>query len=134
MLGYFDEDLHKQWLDEHESKKPKPIEKRNHLSHFYQGGQLCELTGEKRQTEVKLKCLEGDSSTSVSLYLMEPSTCKYVLGVESPLICDILPIVDEYGLVPKDKNIGDATAASKEDRIFVDDIEIRFENDQFCFK
>lgn len=127
VLGFFDEALHKKWLDENESKKPKPT--RTHLSHFYQGGNLCEKTGQKRQTEVKLKCMDGSSSpTAVSLYLMEPQTCQYVLGVESPLICDILERADEYGLMPKPD--GDSTGEG----VFlgnavVEDIEVRFEND-----
>lgn len=40
------------------------------------------------------------SPSSVSLYLLEPKICEYVLGVESPLICDILKHADdEYGLI-----------------------------------
>lgn len=102
MLGYFDEELHKQWLNENPQKRPKPIDNRTHLTHFYQGGSICDKTGEKRQTEVKLKCLENSPSpTKVTLYLMEPQTCQYILGVESPLICEILKEADENGLVPK---------------------------------
>nr|CAD7427420.1 unnamed protein product [Timema monikensis] len=49
---------------------------------------------------VKLKCLDNSSSPgSVSLYLLEPKTCEYILGVESPVICNLLPHVDENGLV-----------------------------------
>lgn len=57
------------------------------------------ISGKPRQTIVKLKCLEGNSG-AVSLYLLEPKYCEYVLGVESPLICDILDKSDENGLVP----------------------------------
>lgn len=39
------------------------------------------------------------SPSSVSLFLLEPKTCEYVLGVESPLICDILEYADENGLL-----------------------------------
>lgn len=35
----------------------------------------------------------------MSLYLLEPRTCHYILGVESPLICEILPYADENGLI-----------------------------------
>lgn len=50
--------------------------------------------------QVKLKCLENTSSSgAVALYLLEPRTCEYILGVESPLICNILPRADENGLV-----------------------------------
>lgn len=37
--------------------------------------------------------------SSISLFLLEPKTCKYVLRVESPLICDILEYADENGLL-----------------------------------
>ena len=49
--------------------------------------------------EVKLKCKKSDSPSAVSIYLLEPKTCEYVLGVESPLVCDILSTADEYGLM-----------------------------------
>lgn len=39
------------------------------------------------------------SPSSVSLFLLEPKTCEYILGVESPLICDILEYADENGLL-----------------------------------
>lgn len=75
-------------------------EHRTSVSHFYSGGDVCDKTGKPRQTEVKLKCLENSSSPAqVSLYLLEPRTCHYILGVESPLICDILPLANENGLI-----------------------------------
>lgn len=47
-----------------------------------------------------MKCIENASNTAqVSLYLLEPRTCHYILGVESPLICHILPLADEHGLI-----------------------------------
>lgn len=53
---------------------------------------------------MKLKCLENSSSPAqVSLYLLEPRTCHYILGVESPIICDILPFADENGLIKSTK-------------------------------
>lgn len=102
-LGSFDEDAHKEWLKENPQKRPnsKPGS-RTHLTHFYQGGALCDKTGEKRQTEVQLKCMENSSSlTKVSLFLMEPKVCQYILGVESPLICEIIEKANEDGLVPQ---------------------------------
>ncbi|KAJ6646892.1 Endoplasmic reticulum lectin 1 [Pseudolycoriella hygida] len=134
MLGFFDEGLHKKWLNDPKNESKRPKAKRTHLSHFYQGGDLCEKTGEKRQTEVKLKCMDGSNSpTAVSLYLMEPQTCQYVLGVESPLICSILQNADEYGLMPKQEG-GHVSDASTGEGVYlgnavVEDIEVRFEND-----
>lgn len=58
----------------------------------------------KRQTEVKLKCMDNFSSlATVSMYLLEPKTCQYILVIESPLICDILKIADDDGLVSKER-------------------------------
>lgn len=48
--------------------------------------------------QVKLKCVESSSAGAVSLYLIEPHTCQYILGVESPMVCQILGSLDEYGL------------------------------------
>lgn len=51
---------------------------------------------------MKLKCVENPtgSQSSVSLFLLEPKTCEYILGVESPMICEILKFADEnYGLI-----------------------------------
>ena len=32
-----------------------------------------------------MKCKKSESASAVSIYLLEPKTCEYVLGVESPL-------------------------------------------------
>ena len=71
------------------------------VSIFYSGGEICDVTGKPRKIEVKMKCKQADSPSTVSLYLLEPKICEYVLGVESPLVCDILPHVDpNTGLFP----------------------------------
>lgn len=99
-LGRFNKQKHLEWIAANPNKKPKPLELRKHLSHFYSDGSSCDKTGTSRQTEVKLKCVENHKSpSSVSLFLLEPKTCEYVLGVESPLICDILEYADENGLL-----------------------------------
>ncbi|KAL3276793.1 hypothetical protein HHI36_012156 [Cryptolaemus montrouzieri] len=100
-LGHFIKEKHIDWLNEHPQKRPKPSSQRKHLSHLYSEGDQCDKTGKPRQTEVKLKCLENASNlNAVSLYLLEPKYCEYILGVESPLICRILSRADENGLVP----------------------------------
>jgi len=102
-LGKFNEKDHLDWLDQHPSKRPKPVDSRKQVSIFYSGGEVCDLTGLPRQIEVKMKCKPADSPSTVSLYLLEPRTCEYVLGVESPLVCDILPHADtQSGLFPPD--------------------------------
>lgn len=145
MLGFFNEAEHKKWLIDNPQKRPKPLAQRTHVTHFYQGGSLCDKTGEQRQTEVKLKCIENSpSSSKVSLYLMEPQTCQYILGVESPLICEILSEVDSDGLVPgmsweslKNKDstgkggTADTTGNGKNvDENLVDETVVEEENDE----
>ncbi|GLV41212.1 uncharacterized protein CBL_04736 [Carabus blaptoides fortunei] len=99
-LGRFDRSKHLNWIEKYPQKRPKPLAQRKQLSHFYSSGTVCDKTGKPRQTVVKLKCLENSSNLgAVSLYLLEPKYCEYVLGVESPLICEILSRADENGLV-----------------------------------
>lgn len=101
-LGKFDEAAHLQWIKDHPNKRPKPVESRKHVSHFYSSGDICDLTQAPRHLEVKLKCKKADSPSAVTLYLLEPKPCEYVLGVESPLVCDILPHADPMtGLMPQ---------------------------------
>lgn len=69
------------------------------VSHFYGHGDVCDLTGKPRQVIVKLKCKESESPHAVTVYMLEPQTCQYVLGVESPVICRILDTADEHGLL-----------------------------------
>lgn len=99
-LGKWNEFEHKKWLHKHPSKKPKPNKTPRSISHFYGNGDICDITGRPRQVEVKLKCkhIEGHPD-SVALYLLEPKTCEYVLGIESPLLCELMSTVDENGLL-----------------------------------
>lgn len=101
LLGSFDEQAHKDWLKENPQKRPHKGSR--FVSHLYQGGSKCDESGELRQTEVQLRCLENSTSKSkVSLFLMEPKTCHYILGVESQFLCDIVEAADEDGLIRLD--------------------------------
>ncbi|KAI8422737.1 hypothetical protein MSG28_006496 [Choristoneura fumiferana] len=126
LLGKFDEQAHLDWIKENKGKAPKPIDQRTSISHFYSGGDVCDKTGKPRQTEVKLKCLENSSSSAqVSLYLLEPRTCHYILGVESPLICDILPYADENGLIKSKPVLGrieEKKELKEEDEVAPEDV------------
>ncbi|XP_047530097.1 endoplasmic reticulum lectin 1 isoform X2 [Vanessa atalanta] len=118
LLGKYDEQAHLDWIKENRGKAPKPIDQRTSVSHFYSGGDVCDKTSKPRQTEVKLKCLENSSSPAqVSLYLLEPRTCHYILGVESPLICDILPLADENGLIKSTKLLPEVRDKSVEKKL-----------------
>lgn len=123
LLGVFDEKAHKDFLQAHPEKRPKATGQRKQITHFYNGGSTCDKTGQQRQTEVVLKCLENAPSRStVSLYLLEPKVCSYILGVESPIICDILDKVNEDGLVPRTEMPGDRI-----EEVTID--QVRFQND-----
>lgn len=122
LLGIFDEKAHKDFLQAHPEKRPKPIGQRKQITHFYPHGSVCDRTGKQRQTEVILKCMENaPSSSTVSLYLLEPKVCSYILGIESPLICNVLDKVDNDALVPRKKT-------DTENSFIVDDTEIRFQH------
>uniref|UniRef100_A0A452UD63 Endoplasmic reticulum lectin n=1 Tax=Ursus maritimus TaxID=29073 RepID=A0A452UD63_URSMA len=69
------------------------------VSHFYGNGDICDITDKPRQVTVKLKCKESDSPHAVTVYMLEPHSCQYILGVESPVICKILDTADENGLL-----------------------------------
>ena len=127
---------------QHPDRRPKSKSIRTEISHFYQEGTVCDKTGEKRETEVKLKCLLNSASPAqVSMYLLEPRTCHYILVVESPIICDVLQIADDDGLVPEQnfiagKPIGGGTTLKKDKsssseaiNIPIEGLEIRYEND-----
>uniref|UniRef100_A0A8C5L1B6 Endoplasmic reticulum lectin n=1 Tax=Jaculus jaculus TaxID=51337 RepID=A0A8C5L1B6_JACJA len=47
----------------------------------------------------KIKLRESDSPHAVTVYMLEPHSCQYILGVESPVICKILDTADENGLL-----------------------------------
>eukprot|EP00092_Neocalanus_flemingeri_P071711 GFUD01088169.1.p1 GENE.GFUD01088169.1~~GFUD01088169.1.p1 ORF type:complete len:413 (-),score=121.00 GFUD01088169.1:81-1259(-) len=101
ILGQFTEEDHLAWLEKHPSKKPKEGSSRKMVSIFYSNGEVCDLTGKPRQIEVKLKCKVADNPSTCSLYLLEPRNCEFVMGVESPLVCDLLPHADpQTGLFP----------------------------------
>ncbi|EFX71320.1 hypothetical protein DAPPUDRAFT_308922 [Daphnia pulex] len=109
-LGVFNKEKHLAWLEENPSKRPKAIVGRKQVSHMYSDGGYCEMTNSRRRVEVKLKCKEitqtehqqqsfTHSMNAVSLYLLEPQPCEYVLGVEAPFLCPLIDAADANGLI-----------------------------------
>ncbi|KAH8378428.1 hypothetical protein KR093_011325, partial [Drosophila rubida] len=98
-LGYFSEEIHKALF----IAKPEKVARQgisSSLWHHYAHGTFCEQTGSAREVKVKLTCTPVTSSvTAVSMYLMEPKTCHYILVVEAPIICDLMKYADEHDLV-----------------------------------
>jgi len=118
-LGHFSLEDHTSWLESRPAKKPKEGSLRKQVSVFYSGGDVCDLTGQPRQVEVKMKCKPAESPSTVSLYLLEPKVCEYVLGVESPLVCDLLPHAHPTtGLFPTE--LIDSLGEKTEDKVRVE--------------
>ncbi|KAG8583861.1 hypothetical protein GDO81_008577 [Engystomops pustulosus] len=103
VVGVWKEEQHLEWAKKNTARLYHPpdegVQTVRMVSHFYGGGDTCELTNKPRQVIVKLKCKESESPHAVTVYMLEPQTCQYILGVESPVICKILDTADENGLL-----------------------------------
>ncbi|KAM9804175.1 endoplasmic reticulum lectin 1 [Neosynchiropus ocellatus] len=103
VVGSWNAEEHIDWAQKNVARtyqlKNGGVQKVKLVSHFYGHGDTCDLTGKPRQVIVKLKCKESESPHAVTVYMLEPQTCQYILGVESPVICRILDTADEYGLL-----------------------------------
>uniref|UniRef100_A0A669DZS3 Endoplasmic reticulum lectin n=1 Tax=Oreochromis niloticus TaxID=8128 RepID=A0A669DZS3_ORENI len=103
VVGNWNADEHLDWAKKNVARslqlREDGVQKVKLVSHFYGHGDVCDLTGKPRQVIVKLKCKESESPHAVTVYMLEPQTCQYILGVESPVICRILDTADEYGLL-----------------------------------
>ncbi|CAL8299971.1 unnamed protein product [Merluccius merluccius] len=101
VVGSWSAQEHLEWAKKNVARsyqlKDDGLQKVKLVSHFYGHGDLCDLTGKPRQVVVKLKCKESESPHAVTVYMLEPQTCQYILGVESPVICRILDTADEHG-------------------------------------
>jgi hypothetical protein len=42
----------------------------------------------------------------IGIFKLQPSTCQYIVVLESRLFCDVLQKVDKYGLLPEDASFG----------------------------
>ncbi|XP_028676252.1 endoplasmic reticulum lectin 1 isoform X2 [Erpetoichthys calabaricus] len=103
VVGTWNKEEHISWAKKNIARsyqlKEDGLQKVKVVSHFYGHGDVCELTGKSRQVIVKLKCKESESPHAVTIYMLEPQTCQYILGVESPVICKILDTADEIGIL-----------------------------------
>ncbi|KAJ3609865.1 hypothetical protein NHX12_021959 [Muraenolepis orangiensis] len=101
VVGSWKAEEHQEWAKSNVARsfqlKDDGLQKVKLVSHFYGHGDMCDLTGKPRQVVVKLKCKESESPHAVTVYMLEPQTCQYILGVESPIICRILDTADEHG-------------------------------------
>ncbi|KJH44583.1 glucosidase II beta subunit-like protein [Dictyocaulus viviparus] len=116
LLGVFDETIHKAWVDDDKiHRSPKKIKNQiTQVSHLYSKGDIChelnahsnsnftyQIPGGKdhisRSVEVRLKCKTAGSPLAISLSLVEPNLCQYILMIESERFCEPLQYADEYG-------------------------------------
>ncbi|XP_043656920.1 endoplasmic reticulum lectin 1 [Drosophila teissieri] len=99
-LGYFSEEAHRAWSNANPDKGARRAGFTTSIWHHYGKGTHCEQIGMPREVDVKLTCTPvTNSGTAVSMYLLEPKTCQYILVVESPTICDLMHYADSQGLV-----------------------------------
>jgi endoplasmic reticulum lectin 1 len=107
LLGTWNRDKHIAWLNKNPKKRPAGnIRDRQFVSLYYTDGDMCEATKTRRVVEVKLRCPKNsDKSHATSMYLVEPETCSYVMGVESSLFCNLIDYTDEYGIPDREKLI-----------------------------
>uniref|UniRef100_A0A8D0CCJ9 Endoplasmic reticulum lectin n=1 Tax=Salvator merianae TaxID=96440 RepID=A0A8D0CCJ9_SALMN len=103
VVGTWNKEEHLEWAQKNVARayhlREDGLQTVKMVSHYYGNGDVCDLTDKPRQVTVKLKCKESDSPHAVTVYMLEPHSCQYILGVESPVICKILDTADEYGLL-----------------------------------
>jgi len=97
-LGLWNEAEHKKWISRNPLKK---VKRALSISNLYTGGDYCDANSRPRSVEVKLKCKSDGDPHSVSIYLLEPETCEYIMGVESPLFCNFLDKASTDGILPE---------------------------------
>ncbi|UJR36910.1 hypothetical protein I4U23_029623 [Adineta vaga] len=105
LLGTWNREKHIEWLNKNPKKRlAGNIRDRQFVSLYYTNGDVCEMTKTRRVVEVKLRCAKNvEKSHATSMYLVEPETCSYVMGVESSLFCNLIDYTDEYGIPDREK-------------------------------
>ncbi|KAI6178554.1 hypothetical protein M3Y98_00513300 [Aphelenchoides besseyi] len=133
-LGYFDEQLHKEWLKETNVVARKlelgNVEK---ISNMYTRGDICTETKRLRKCEVRMSCLkesEVEDPNTINMFLTEPETCSYILMVESPLFCERLQKADEFGVLPRSTD----NPKVADDGLYVAEIDDDDEDETLNFK
>ncbi|KAG8443671.1 hypothetical protein GDO86_009005 [Hymenochirus boettgeri] len=89
VVGVWKMEDHLEWAKKNMARSYLPpvngIQTVKTVSHFYGGGDVCELNERPRQVIVKLKCKQSDSPHAVTVYMLEPQACQYILGVSTIL-------------------------------------------------
>ncbi|RXM34410.1 Endoplasmic reticulum lectin 1 [Acipenser ruthenus] len=84
VVGSWNQEDHLGWAKKNVARsyqlKEDDVQKVKVVSHFYGHGDVCDLTGKPREVIVKLKCRESESPHAVTIYMLEPQACQYILG------------------------------------------------------
>ncbi|KAI6182649.1 hypothetical protein M3Y97_00403600 [Aphelenchoides bicaudatus] len=109
-LGFYDPKMHKEWVVDTGEEVRKMLNGRIiQTSTMYTRGDLCSEANTLRKCEVQMKCPDKkDNPTLISMFLVEPSTCSYILLVESRMFCDKIQLADEFGMLPITRSGGQA--------------------------
>ena len=94
-LGIWNMDVHRDWAKKNPTRKSD-----DYVTHYYGNGEICDLTGMARTAQVRLRCMKSTHLQEVSIYLLEPKPCQYILGVDSPILCSLIKNADEDGIFP----------------------------------
>eukprot|EP01118_Nematostelium_gracile_P006749 TRINITY_DN2176_c0_g1_i3.p1 TRINITY_DN2176_c0_g1~~TRINITY_DN2176_c0_g1_i3.p1 ORF type:complete len:232 (-),score=33.72 TRINITY_DN2176_c0_g1_i3:382-1077(-) len=62
------------------------FESEDYYSEIYEDGSVCDVNGVKRKTELRFVC-DKDAIVSSITELIEPSSCKYLIVISTPLLC-----------------------------------------------
>jgi len=57
-----------------------------YYSEEYEAGSVCDLTGKERTCEIRFYC-DPNADVSVFSSFKEPSSCNYVIRIDTPLLC-----------------------------------------------
>jgi len=70
-----------------------------YYSIFYENGTPCELTGQPRSSEIRIRCAPNDVTSTIR-DIVEPSSCKYILWINTPYVCKH-PLYKPKGVAPE---------------------------------
>jgi hypothetical protein len=65
------------------------------VTHYYAKGDHCKESGKQRDVQLRFKCV---TKQGISIYLQEPTVCKYILTLESPHFCSRIEDAKDNGL------------------------------------
>eukprot|EP00045_Choanoeca_perplexa_P010741 m.111152 g.111152 ORF g.111152 m.111152 type:complete len:457 (-) comp15376_c0_seq1:839-2209(-) len=93
MLGTWDVAAHQVRFADEQANKPK---RARSFTHHYHNGAHCDAVNQPRRVDVRYVCSSNMDEGQVTLTLEERATCEYVMTMRSTVVCEMLPLLDEY--------------------------------------